>query len=410
MCYLIRVTPPDDSKPAPPFSRPLPLLLAGLATGLSIRFLYVATSLGTLDALLWYRWVELIEKVGIFQAYLYSDLLNHPPFALLIARATSRVGALFSLEFNDSFRLLQSAAEVVSAFVLVALARRCDLEERYVALIYFLSPVSIWISGFHCNSDPLMLMFLLLSLSLMLKGRPGMSGLTFAAACGIKIVPIFAIPFMFAALRDARQRRIFMTAFIAGGLAIFGPGLIFTGPVFIKNIFGYTGMPTAWGLTYLLGRLAAALNEPRLLLLSRGLTPLLVTVWLTLAAFSWRRWRRLTDFQPRELLAAIGTMFLIVIFIAPGFGVQYLLWPLPFLPFILRKPLAVGLHLIFSIVLFVCYTVWSDGWPWTFADGSEKGTVPAETLVGFMAWLAIGAALAWIARGVRASRELSSLP
>ena len=90
-------------------------------------------------------------------------------------------------------------------------------------------------------------------------------------------------------------------------------------------------------------------------------------------------------------LAASGALFLVLLFFAPGFGVQYLDWPLALLPFALSWRTAIGLNATMSLFLFITYTVWCDGWPWWYADLA----VPHQylwlvTASGLVTWLAIG--------------------
>jgi uncharacterized membrane protein YphA (DoxX/SURF4 family) len=95
-----------------------------------------------------------------------------------------------------------------------------------------------------------------------------------------------------------------------------------------------------------------------------------------------------------------------VLFLAPGFGVQYLYWPLPFLAFALPRIAAVAVHAIISVYLFAVYTVWSQGWPWWFAEnrGSPQA-VEALSKGGLVLWLLLGVAAVVALRWGRARTE-----
>src|SRR5436190_5785015 len=100
-------------------------------------------------------WAHIAERFGVGRAYLYGQYLNHPPLALWIAASADRIGRLVGLEFPDVFRLLQTIADMVTATILYKISK-----SREVAAFFFASPATIFLSGFHCNSDPTMMALL----------------------------------------------------------------------------------------------------------------------------------------------------------------------------------------------------------------------------------------------------------
>src|SRR5215210_3413491 len=158
------------------------ILMVVIATGVVLRVLHVATSLGSADSLTWMMNIVTMERAGgVLPAYLADPGLNHPPLSLAFARLMSEGGKLVGLQFQDMFRLLQTLADVVTA---LALARFAGL---YPATLFMLSPAAVFISGFHCQSDPLMIMFLVLAV---VSKRPLAAGAMIACAAGIKIVAL----------------------------------------------------------------------------------------------------------------------------------------------------------------------------------------------------------------------------
>jgi hypothetical protein len=367
------------------------LFVLAIIGGTAFRLVHIFTSLGTLDAMIWYRWVELIERAGILQSYRYSDMMNHPPLALLIAKWTNRLGSMGGLEFQDSFRLLQTAADLVTVFSLARITRRVPHTPGYAPILFFLSPAAIFISGFHCNSDPLMTMLLVLAIEAAIARRPALAGVAIAASAGIKIVPLLVIPFVFLAFRG-RARIVFVVTVSACGAAIFVPALIVTGPLFLRYVFGYSGMPSAWGLRLIASLLHATALEAALRFLP----------WLMVAALAilWFRERR--GFEPERLLPLTGLVILVILVLAPGFGVQYLFWPLPFLGFLFGRRIALALHGLIGVFVFALYTAWSKGWPWWYADAT-KAPFGNVAIVGLVLWLAFAVATVAAARNLRQS-------
>jgi uncharacterized membrane protein len=220
-----------------------------------------------------------------------------------------------------------------------------------------------------------MVMFLVLAVSAVLRDRPVACGLLLAAAVGIKIVPLFVAPLLLIACRDRQARERFLAAMAAACALIILPGMIVVGPAFIDSIFFYTGLVrTAWGIPLLRFLVDGREGVP-------GLTLVLIAAVAAIWIWVWRgEARRATGMSAGRLLALIGLVYLVLIFFAPGYGVQYLYWPLPFVAFALPRVLAVIVHGAVSLYLFATYTVWSEGWPWGFAG--EQSSPAANAILG----------------------------
>lgn len=345
--------------------RRLFVVVAVAATAL--RFAHIATSLGSTDAYLWSLWAGLLEHAGVLRSYQFDEFVNHPPLGLTIALACSRLARTLGLQFIDVFRGVQVLADLVTAVALVRLARGGDNGEWRVApaLFFLLSPGAIFISGFHCNSDPLMMMFVVLAATAAVSSRPITAGVLLACAIGIKIVPLLLGPlFLLVAFRDARSRLRFVASAAITGLVIFVPALLVSGPLFLQRVFGYSGMVRGWGLpvvSYLFEQASGWSGVTAITLRVLPFVELAAVCLLAVVAFR----RRLTVL---DLPSLLGTTLLAILVLAPGFGLQYLFWPLPFLWFVLPRPWPLAIHGAIGAYLFGVYTVWSGGWPWWYAE------------------------------------------
>jgi hypothetical protein len=374
------------------------ILLGGLALGVLFRLIQIATSVGSVDAFFWTRHVQLVEQFGVVGSYFAAEVVNHPPLALLIAQGIARVGGWLGLRFFDSFRLLQLLADIVTTFALFRIAHRtANGSAGYVALAFFLSPAVIFVSAFHCNSDPLMMMLIVLSILAVLEERPVLGGIAIGAAVGIKIIAFVALPLLFLACRGKKARLQFLGSSALVGAIVFLPAIALGGTRVIRNIFGYTGWKGGWGLPLL-----AHLANRAFPGLTKGdpawfATPLLVLAMLSLWATElWRSWRG-PEMEPSRLTRIIGFAYLLVIFLAPGFLPYYFFWFLPFLAFVFSRPWTLVFHGLTSIFLFWIYTEWSGGWPWTYANGTNSTQLG---VFGLFVWLAIGIALVPLARSL----------
>ena len=377
-----------------------------IVLGLAVRIALIATSIGTNDVIFKIYWQNLIEKYGLLGAFAhhfetsYRTLGTFPPLALLLMKCASVTARVAAIEYTDALRALQVVADVVSTFALVRIAHNLQRNAHAVAMFFFLCPAVFFVSAFHCNIDSTMVAFILIGVALLTgpSKHELWAGMALGAAAGIKIVPLFLLPFMAVAAR--RKMPLFLGGCALSLTAIFLPAVMRSGPRVITNLISYAGYAGKWGVP----ALALVAEEA---VARRGTTVLYTVatlyagygkylILLVLGAlgmwFAATVWKADRDADLSPLVAAIVPLiFLIVLFLAPGFGVQYLVWPIALLPFLFPWRQAAVVAGAFSLYLFVTYTIWSQGFPWWYADSiAPTHLKPWVTYLGFPVWLLIG--------------------
>jgi hypothetical protein len=378
---------------------------AALIAGFALRVLLLVSSVGTNDAEYVTRWGYAAAKNGIAASYRLSPLINHPPLSLTLMAAASKLADATKLQTYQTFRAFQVLADAVTATMLFLLGRRLQRGAE-LAVLFLLTPAVMFISAFHCNSDATMVAFLVAAVYFMATDRPMWSGAFLAASINIKIVPLLLVPMFIVAA--GRRRAQFLAALAAILAAGFVPAVVSGGPVVLTNIFLYAGFQSGeWGVPAVL-RLAGA-TLPPLAPFASAVIPSYMQYgqWIAalavfaVAAFKWRRGMR-----PEELGGAVSLCLMILLVLTPGFGVQYLLWPLPMLPLLIRRRWYIVVAGVVSAFLFYTYTVWSGGLPWWYAESRNHypGTVE-YVLFGIVVWIALTAAAAYGLRRFLSAKE-----
>ena len=380
---------------------------------IAVRLALTATTFGTNDAMFKTAWVQLVERVGIAHAYAYTPMLNHPPLSLTYMMLFNLIAGALRVQYTDVFRVAQIAADCVSAYALYRIGA-ADERHRGSALASFvlLSPAAAFLSAFHCNTDPTMTALIVLAASFAVVPpvtripASVFAGVTLALAAGIKILPFVLAP-IFLFFLPPSQRLRFLVAFGLVVSVIFVPSIVIGGPVVIRHIFGYAGnLPYEWGfpgVAFAISRNVPSLREEGAAAMK------LYTTWgryivyagmlAVLALVAWKR-----PVSRTALLHALGIMLMTVLVLAPGWGVQYVTWIIPLLPFALAWKPALAVNAALSIYLFITYTVWSGGWPWWFADIARPGPyrwMPA--VAGYTMWAIVLVALIAAIRRFRAA-------
>ncbi len=379
------------------------------AFGIAVRLALIATTFGTNDAIFWSAWARLVGQAGISGAYAYSQMVNHPPLALALVRITDAIAAASGIVFTDVFRLVQVAADTLSAFALYRIGSRAGREwGQSLALFVLLSPAAAFVSGFHCNSDPLMVALVAFAAMLAIEARYRSAAVALALAAGIKVVPVLAVPIFLASIpREVRKR--FLGTFVLAASIIYLPAVIAGGPVVIRNIFGYAGgLPYEWGIPGVAFGASHAFPsmKPQFLAVMT-----LYNRYGRLAVYAAIVIVIVLAFQSRAAASASGAvgdrsghrntalqftaiLFMAMFALAPGFGVQYLAWLIPVIPFALPWRWAIAVNAATSLFLFITYTVWSGGWPWWFADIARPGRYRyVAAIAGYLMWSVVCAAL-----------------
>jgi hypothetical protein len=315
---------------------------------------------------------------------------NHPPaIGWMLLFFNWLVGHGYSFRFL--IRLPASLADVATALLVFELVRagRSLVQATVAGVLVALSPVLVVVSGFHGNTDPVFVMFALLSLYLLVIKRWGfLAGLSFALAISVKIIPIVALPvLLLVAVRDGRRR---LVQFLAGSgvvLAILWlPVVVERWRPFARDVLGYKGFEGKWGLVEFATVLGASRHALDLLEGPGRLPLLLLSCGLPLYV-AWRR--------PASVIPAFGLSLVLVLLLSTGSsGGRYFAWAVA-AAFLVDVPLAAAFDIAGGILIVMVYDRWNGGFPWNFALSSPW--THREALFGAFVWFLL---LAVAIRGV----------
>ena len=354
-------------------------------------------SFGTNDVLAFYQFAKAIDTHGLIWLYEHSILFNHPPLIGYFLGELARLEHQPFLQQNSlTFPFLLRLPGIIADFAVLLLV--LSIARKYPHLrppcwtlfLFAASPVSIMITGFHGNTDPILVLFLLLATIMAVDGRPALCGVSLALACEVKIIPLLLLPIFFFVWIDRRRTSLFLGSFLVSSIIFCLEPLLKSPAVFVRNVLAYGSFWGVWGLTYCLRM--TGLNEfhkTSFFNLSAVqnaiIMSLKVTVVVGILILSWRR-RKL---PATALFASIGYAWMIFFVFSPGVAAQYLVWLAPFILFL--SPTFYGFLVAgSSVFLFALYTITSGGFPWYFAHASNKlsaicadwALIPWLTLLG----------------------------
>jgi hypothetical protein len=347
--------------------------------GLMLKLVIAFNTFGSSDAVVFLTFAKALSKEGLEFTYRHSILFNHPPltahYLRLIFYLDHQVFFQASgLTFPVLLRLPGILADFVVLLVLLDLPKK-DAEIRiptWAFALFALSPVSLMVSGFHGNTDPVMVVFLVLAASMCLKNKPALSGLFLALSCQIKVVPLLFVPIFLFFWCHRRAIVSFLLPLAFASVALWWEPLLKFPALFTKNVLSYSGFWGIWGITYWL-RLTglpgfSVVNLFHLPLLERiVITILKLVIIAAVLMIAWRR-RKLSG---KGLFDSLAYSWIIFFVFAPGVCAQYLIWLAPFV--LVLSPVFYGwLAASSSLFLFFFYNVTAGEFPWYVAVSTDK--------------------------------------
>lgn len=398
-------------------NRRMSLWMAALAVAAALALgfkLHIArTTVGTTDVRTWKRFANEVRTLGVLETYHVDKEMNHPPFMALVLQAIHAVDERTTLAFPFWMRLPAILADV--AMLLIVAWRYPPISHARGAalLLLALAPPLIMISGFHGNTDTVMITFACLAAVILDRGlHPALAGIAFGMSLNIKIVPIILTPALLLSIVSWRGRLTFAlaTAMTAGLPAL--PYVLAEPRLILRNVIAYDSLFGRWGYTRLLRifeeQPGAAIAEE----LSRNWGRALVLGSIIVVSL----WQARTASRSSAFWRC-GTAFATFLTLTPGFGVQYLAWMVPWV--IALGPGAVlTIYGTSGLFLFEVYDASARAWPWEYAgSGGVPGWSPYPHIVRLelIAWVAICASLImFVARTPRnpvaAKRRMAAPP
>jgi len=383
-------TPTIDHPTAPKLAERWILLAASV--GILCRVVVCLLSTGSNDIRTWERFALSIRESGLAALYQTDPLFNHPPLMGLYSAAVSGLADRFALPFPVLFKLPMVAADALVLMLLYWSVLHSDGTRKAarVAVVWAWAPASILISAFHGNTDALCAALAVSSLFLVARRKsPFAGGLLMAAALNVKLIPVLLAPSVLV-LAGGRKG---MTRFVAGaavGAIPFAIAVVLGGGAVLHNLLGWAGVPDLWGVFGALRAIGYGASEtlPGATAMIEGLASVtryvLLGIVIAVPVHARRTGRRLD----LRLPAFAMLLFLIL---APGFGIQYMLYVAPF---VLLMDLPGGAALACVSGAFVAATYGMFMVSWSPMTTLHTFPLPATAAaLGGLTWLLLVALL-----------------
>lgn len=341
-------------------------IAAAACLALVVKLYLALTSGGSADVIGFADHLAKIRQLGGVGTYYvrgpFNNPFNSPPFIIHALKVLGFLTDTTGIGFSFWLRLPAILADTGSLFLAWKIL---DLKPRLprspvLLLLLALCPISVMVSGYHGNTDPLMIFFVLLSIYFIERGeRWWLAGLAFGFALDIKVAPLILAPAIYFYLPGMRARVQYFGA-AAGIFIVASLPYIVLDPSILKNVFGYSSLYGQWGWSALLERwyweAPRFLNPPHDVVGIHAVFAGIGKCVMLIAIVGASVWMNRAGKKPPLVLQCgfIVTMFL---FLTPGFGIQYLAWLVPLVIALDLWP-TIFCYLTASIYQLMGYTCW----------------------------------------------------
>jgi 4-amino-4-deoxy-L-arabinose transferase-like glycosyltransferase len=382
------------------------LVIAAAAVATVLKLEVAARTEGTNDVGYWGAFAAGVRRFGPIDVYGHDfrvPVYNHGPLAGWMLEAINWVLDRGILSFPFLIRVPACLADFVTALLVFELVRRARpvREAAAAAILVAWSPVLFVVSGFHGNTDPVIVMFSLLSVYLLVvRGWALAAGLAFGIALSIKLVPVVLVPVLAVVLVRLGRRRF--AAFAGGGAIVFLllwlPVIVSRWHDFREQVLEYSGNDRQWGLPQFLTW--AHLPGAAEWLAGPGRFAIVLVSGLTAAALAWRR--------PGALVPAVGLSFVLFLVLSPAFGMQYLTWAVA-TAYLIDTRAATAFNLAASVFVLVVYDHWNDAFPWHWHKAWAVPFSSGELALMVVTWAVLAAVAVVGLRLLRGGTEDSAI-
>jgi hypothetical protein len=360
------------------------LLLALTVTCvLATKIIIAYNTYGTNDAITFEADIAKVENAGPKELYRqgvepmpgHPQPFSHSPAVIHGLLLLKRLEGVSGLPVRFWMRACCAFADLASLILLWKIGVR----SMSALLLNTLSPVSLMISGFHVNTDPLMVCAVLWSAYLIHSRRFAWAGTALGIALSIKLTALVFVPAL--AIAAGMKRSAAIAGVASACFCLLSLPFIWQFPKTIAaSMLAYAGLYQFWGIPGIL----LLIGTKGAYLWYKMPAKFVALAAVGMAAVVVRRTGRRED-----LLTSCGLSAAIFLVFTPGFGVQYLVYLVPWLA-AARSTVAAGFYAVAGAFMIAFYTWGSNGFPWHSANFFLTRAMPTNIYsLALLTWIAI---------------------
>jgi Gpi18-like mannosyltransferase len=253
-----------------------------------------------------------------------------PPFSLHVFAVIQKIAQKTGLPFSGLWKMPAVFSDMGLGILIYVICRqyykRSKEKSTRLTLWYVLNPITWYVSGFHGQSEAVWIFLILLAWYFLYRyGQVVFAALCTALALAYKLPAILLFPALLLTLKKRNQQILFI---VVVGVLFIGslfPEIITSQSNVVRQVFLYSSALNIWGFTSVARKFLLAETAVHLI-------PLLAA-FLKIVLFGTLGWTyfKYLLMEKKDFFCLCLIVITVFLVFTPGFGIQYLLWPLPFL-------------------------------------------------------------------------------
>lgn len=172
---------------------------------IALRLAVASVGYGTTDVLFWMDWGQHAATEPFYELWSRYEFMNHPPLTVLYADAVYRLVGWNWMKFSYLIKLPSLLGDVIAVSLILDIVgrRTCSVRAgRWAGLLFAVNPVSLLLTGYQGNHDPLVGGLSLLVWWLAERGQLLGAALALGASINTKLSPCPTVLILFACCRN----------------------------------------------------------------------------------------------------------------------------------------------------------------------------------------------------------------
>lgn len=260
------------------------------------------------------------------EVYAAEDIhFSGPPFALHVTAVSNKIAMITGLPCSGMWKMPTIIADIGIAYLIFLIAHGTlkKSKKKSIEMMnwYLFNPIAIFVAGFHGQQESFWMFFILLSWYVIHRWNSYLFAALFAGiGFAYKLPAILLLPFLFLLEKGIVRKFLFTVIVSIVFVVSLFPEIITSQEALMRQSFEYSSQFGVWGFS-------------RFLVIENLDTYLKGAIAITLIGISGKALFQSKQLHKKnELFFKYATYVIAAFYVfTPGFGVQYLLWILPYL-------------------------------------------------------------------------------
>ena len=282
---------------------------------------------GTYDMKSFYIVSKLMDKGITTNIYAETDRYNYSPIWAITIYLITQLSKISNISLSALLKFPIIIFDALTALLIYKICKESSNSDKKAFLLvasFLYNPLTIMVSSHGSQFDAIAIYFLLLYYYISKKSMRAMHYLIYGISIAVKQVTVFPLLFFLQRLKGYKKL-LFLFLVPLPFFLLLSPYLFSAWRSLLRNVLTYSGTGALWGYSRIVQYILTFFGLNNLQLIFKFYIAKIIVIFIFGLIFYYFH-----KYKNVSLLQGIIVSYLIFFALTPGFGVQYLVWILPF--------------------------------------------------------------------------------